>query len=78
MNATRIYGWLQVEFGASDGNYDPRLISFTYDNAATGTTPFIKPIGGFVVPEPSSAALLALGAAGVLAQRRRRRGQAAA
>lgn len=66
----RIYGWLQLELPALPKGGDVTIHSFTYDDAATGTTPFTKPVGGFAVPEPSSfACLLALGAAGVLANR---------
>ena len=65
-------GWLQVELGAP-GSFDPSIISFTYDDTVfVSSTAFTKPVGGFQVPEPSGLALLACGAAGVLARRKRR------
>jgi hypothetical protein len=54
------YGWAQV----SITGYDATLIRFAYDTTAGGAPS--------VTPEPSSMALLALGAAGVLAYRRKR------
>lgn len=78
-----IWGWLHVELTASGA--DPTIISFTYDDAATGTAKFVKPIGGFQVgpepvPEPStlSLAALALGAAGVVRRRRYMKARASA
>ena len=72
-----IWGWLQVELGSSPESFAPRIISFTYDDAATDTTAFEKPIGGFTVgatavPEPSGFAFLALLAAGAGGIRRYR------
>ncbi len=72
----RIFGWLHLGLPNTLGG-DVTIHSFTYDNMATGTTPFTKPVGGFsVVPESSNVGLLALGAAGVLLRRRRRKAQA--
>ena len=73
-----IFGWLQIELGSSPGNFDPTIISFTYDDEATDTTPFAKPIGGFsvdgtAIPEPTSLpalTLLALGAGGLRRHRK--------
>ena len=78
VSGNQIWGWLHIELGSSDGDYDPRIISFTYDDAATDTTAFAKPVGGFqveAVPEPSTFGLMALGlgAAGVLRLRRRKK-----
>ena len=77
-----IFGWIQVTLSAL-GTQNHLFHTFTYDDAATDTTPFTLPIGGFstsggggggaAVPEPSGLALLAAGAAGVIAQRRRRK-----
>ncbi|MEM8954591.1 MAG: PEP-CTERM sorting domain-containing protein [Verrucomicrobiota bacterium] len=70
-----VWAWLHVGLGDSPGSFEPNIISLTYDDTATDATPFAKPVGGFVVPEPSSVSLLALGAGGVLAHRRRTKGQ---
>ena len=73
-----IFGWLQIELGTSVGNFDPTIISFTYDDEATDTTPFAKPVGGFsidgtAIPEPSSLPLLALLSLGAGGLRRHRK-----
>ena len=71
-----IYGWLQLSLGAT-APHSIEIISFTYDDAATDTTAFAKPVGGFsatAVPEPSGfacLALLATGAGGLSWYRRR-------
>jgi len=71
----QIYGWLQVGLSGASFPTQVEIISFTYDDAATDTTKFAKPVGGFqvsAVPEPSTLGLaaLALGAAGVVRRRR--------
>jgi len=76
-NGNFIWGWLQVELGSSPGSFSPRIISFTYDDAATSLRAFEKPRGGFTVsstavPEPSGFAFLALLAAGAGGIRRYR------
>jgi len=74
-----IWGWLQVRLGPSFGEFNPTIISFTYDDEATDTTPFTKPIGGFSVgetdpvPEPSTLGLFGLGLGAAFVSRMRRR-----
>ncbi len=59
---TMVYGWAEMErISASEG----RLLQWAYDD--TGA-----PIQVGVVPEPNTLGLLALGAAGIAAMRRRR------
>jgi MYXO-CTERM domain-containing protein len=76
-NGGLIYGWLHVDIRSGRFNDRANIISFTYDDMATDTTAFVKPVGGFsvsAVPEPSTFtgfALLALGAAGVRRRRNR-------
>lgn len=77
-----IWGWLQVGLGDASAP-SVEIISFTYDNEATDTTAFAKPIGGFsvataTVPEPSSLSLLALLAMGAGAMGRYRKESAVA
>ena len=77
-----IWGWLQVGLGSASAP-SVEIISFTYDNEATDTTAFAKPIGGFsvataTVPEPSSLSLLALLAMGAGAMGRYRKESAVA
>lgn len=70
-----VFGWLELDItlDGTAGGAEIDILSFTYDSDAGGAvTPFAKPVGGFPIPEPSSTALLALGAAGVLARRRRK------
>jgi len=82
-----IYGWLQIGLNTGNANGTPNqltVLSFTYDDAATDTTAFTKPVGGFTVgsavPEPGTLGLaaLALGAAGVARRRRALKFKAAA
>jgi len=74
-----IWGWLQVRLGPRFGELNPTIISFTYDDEATDTTPFRKPIGGFSVtetepvPEPSTLGLFGLGLGAAFVSRMRRR-----
>jgi len=76
-----IWGWLRVRLGPGAGELSPSILSFTYDDEATDTTPFAKPIGGFSVteadPAPDSSTLglfgLGLGAAFVSRMRRRKK-----
>jgi len=78
-----IYGWLQIRLGPRLDEFSPTILSFTYDDEATDATPFMKPVGGFSVPEtdpvpePSTLGLfgLGLGAAFVSRLRRRRRAE---
>jgi len=84
-----IYGWLQIGLNTGNANGTPNqltVLSFTYDDAATDTTAFTKPVGGFsvgggsAVPELGTLGLaaLALGAAGVARRRRALKFKAAA
>jgi hypothetical protein len=71
-------GWLQVRaFSVSETNHTVELTRLIFDDAST-TRPEFTSIpdtqtewSPTVIPEPSSFALLGLGAAGVLARRRR-------
>ncbi len=83
-----IYGWLQVGLNG-DGDFhvvptEVTILSFTYNDQATGTESFLKPVGGFEVggspvSEPGTLGLaaLALGAAGVTRRRRHLKARAA-
>jgi hypothetical protein len=70
LNTTTVYGWADVTLNNLDGTTNGlpvyTLHGFAYDD--TGA-----PIAAGAIPEPSSIALLAAGAAGVLALKRRRK-----
>jgi len=78
-NGDLIWGWLHVRLVRGLPKLDPTIISFTYDDEATDTTPFTKPIGGFSVgetdpvPEPSTLGLFGLGLGAAFVSRMRRR-----
>jgi len=77
-----IWGWLHIRLGLGPDDFDPTILSFTYDDEATDATPFIKPIGGFPatdadpVPEPSTLGLFGLGLGAAFISRLRRRKKA--
>jgi len=56
------FGWLQLQVGANTG--DRTIIGYAYENTGAAIT---------AVPEPCALALLATGAAGLFAARRRRK-----
>ncbi len=58
------YGWLQLEFGATAG--DRAIVRYAYESDA-GVSITVPS----AIPEPSTLALLALGATGLIARRRR-------
>jgi hypothetical protein len=60
-------GWAQLSLSVPNGT----LIDWAYENTPE-TTIAAGDVGGAAVPEPSSLALFAMGAAGILALRRRR------
>ena len=57
------FGWLEITFGATAS--DRAITRYVYENSGAGIT-----IGA--VPEPTSLSVLALGALGLVARRRRR------
>ncbi len=71
---TTNYGWVQVTasgFGDYDSDQSFTVNSYAYDN--TGASIRVGATTAAAVPEPSSLGLLALGAGGLLARRRRNR-----
>jgi hypothetical protein len=56
------FGWLQLRMGANTG--DRTIVGYAYENTGAAIIT--------AVPEPSALALLATGAAGLFAARRRR------
>jgi len=75
------FGWLSFDLGATTSAtfFSPSKYNwFVYDDAATDaasapTRSASEAFAAASIPEPSSVALLALGAAGVLARRRRKK-----
>ena len=63
------YGWLQVSLGTSFTDSSRSIVGYAYETNGTGIT-----VGNTstATPEPSSLALLSIGAAGLAAYRRRR------
>ena len=61
------YAWVQVHLGASFTDAARAIIGYAYDNSGA---PIVA--GATGVPEPSSLALLSLGAVGLVARRRQR------
>ncbi|MBX7102828.1 MAG: PEP-CTERM sorting domain-containing protein [Gemmataceae bacterium] len=59
------YGWVQVALGATFTDPARSIVGWAYEDSGAGIT--VTP-----VPEPSSMALLSVGAAGLVAYRRRR------
>lgn len=65
VGANTHYGWARLNINA--GTLDGTVVDFAYDNTANA------PIRTGAIPEPTSIALLALGAVGVIEIRRRSR-----
>ncbi len=69
-----VFGWAKIHLGSGSNAYDPTLIAWGY-NDVPGDTAYA---GGTPAPEPSSLLLLASGAAGLAAYRRRAKQRRAA
>ncbi|MFC1668560.1 PEP-CTERM sorting domain-containing protein [Chlamydiota bacterium] len=65
------YGWARLDVADLGGNCVGTLKDYAYDN--TPDTPIHMGATGGVIPEPSSIALLALGAAGLAWQRKKKK-----
>jgi hypothetical protein len=73
-SSTPFFGWAKIQLGSGSNAYDPTLIAWGFNDTPFGPT-FA---GGTPAPEPSSLLLLASGAAGLAAYRRRRKQRVAA
>lgn len=69
-----VFGWAKIHLGSGSNAYDPTLIAWGYNDTPFGPTY----AGGTPAPEPSSLLLLASGAAGLAAYRRRSKQRQAA